>query len=227
MLLAMRIKGSRLTSSQLKKLLEFFVAGTTARTAAELTGVNRNSANLFYNKLRRIIVHFTELESPFLDGEVEVDESYFGGVRKGLRGRGASGKVPVFGCLERKGKVYTQMISDVKEKTLMPIIRCKIRPDSIIYSDSFRSYNALDVSEFKHLRINHSETFVEQKNHINGIENFWNQAKRHLRKFNGVPKNKFNLFLKECEFRFNYGSPKQLLTTLKKWIKIYQTKNEN
>ena len=72
------------------------------------------------------------------------------------------------------------------------------------------------------LRINHSKKFAQQKNHINGIENFWNQAKRHLRKFNGVPKNKFNLFLKECEFRFNYGSPKQLLTTLKKWIKIYQ-----
>lgn len=45
------------------------------------------------------------------------------------------------------------MISDVKEKTLMPIIRCKIKPDSIIYSDHFTSYNALDVSEFKHHRI--------------------------------------------------------------------------
>jgi len=77
----MRIKGSRLSSVQLKKLLEFFVAGTTARTAAELTGIHRNSANLFYNKLRTIIVHFTELESPFLHGKVEVDESYFGGVR--------------------------------------------------------------------------------------------------------------------------------------------------
>jgi transposase len=159
--------------------------------------------------LRQIIVHFTEQESPFLHGEVEVDESYFGGVRKGLRGRGAAGKVPVFGCLERKGKIYTRMISDVKEKTLLPIIRSKIKPDSIIYSDHFCSYNALDVSEFKHLRINHSKTFVEEKNHINGIENFWNQAKRHLRKFNGIPKNNFNLFLKECEFRFNYGSPKQ------------------
>jgi transposase len=73
------------------------------------------------------------LESPFLLGEVEVDESYFGGVRKGLRGRGVAGKVPIFGCLERKGKVYTQMISDVKEKTLMPIIRGKIKPDSIIF----------------------------------------------------------------------------------------------
>ena len=101
----MRIKCSRLSSSQLEKLLEFFVAGVTARTAAALTGIHRNSANLFYKKLRQIIVHFTELGSPFLDGEVEVDESYFGGARKGNRGRGAAGKVPVFGCLERKGNL--------------------------------------------------------------------------------------------------------------------------
>jgi len=132
----MHIKGSHLSSAQLKKLLDFFVAGVTARTAAELVGINRNSVNLFYNKLRAIIVYFTDLESPFLHGEVEVDESYFGGVRKGKRGRGAAGMIPVFGCLERKGKVYTQMMSDVREKTLVPIIRCKISPDSIIYTDN-------------------------------------------------------------------------------------------
>ena len=114
----MQIKGSRLSSAQLKKLLDFFVAGVTARTAAELVGIHRNSVNLFYHKLRTIIAYFTDLESPFLHGEV--DESYFGGVRKGKRGRGATGKIPVFGCLERKGNVYTQMISDVREKTLMP-----------------------------------------------------------------------------------------------------------
>jgi hypothetical protein len=34
-----------------------------------------------------------------------------------------------------------------------------------------------------------------------------------------LDKSQFNLFLKECEFRFNYGQAKQLLTTLKKWIK--------
>ncbi|MFP6734275.1 MAG: IS1595 family transposase, partial [Rhodospirillales bacterium] len=57
-------------------------------------------------------------------------------------------------------------------------------------------------------------------NHVNGIENFWNQAKRHLRKFNGVPKQNFHLFLKECEWRFNEGSPKQLLKQLRQWIKM-------
>ena len=54
----------------------------------------------------------------------------------------------------------------------------------------------LDVSDFKHFRINHSELFADKKNHINGIENFWNQAKRHMRKFNGVPKEHFGLFLR-------------------------------
>lgn len=70
-------------------------------------------------------------------------------------------------------------------------------PDSIVYSDSFKSYNVLDVSEFKHFRINHRELFAENNNHINGIENFWNQAKRQMKKFNGIPKKNFRLFLKQ------------------------------
>ena len=55
---------------------------------------------------------------------------------------------------------------------------------------------------------------------INGIENFWNQAKRVLRKYNGIQKDSFPLFLKECEFRFNYGSPKNQLAILKKWTQF-------
>jgi transposase len=220
MLGTVKLKHSRLNESQTKKLLDFFVSGATARVASDLVGVNRNTATHFYDKIRQIIAFNLEKDSPFLDGEVEVDESYFGGARKGKRGRGAAGKVPVFGLLKRNGKVYAQVIPDSKSATLMPIIRGKVKPDSIIYTDTFRSYNALDVSEFKHFRINHSEIFADKTNHINGIENFWNQAKRHMRMFNGIPKHKFNLFLKECEFRFNYGSPKEQLKILKKWIKI-------
>ena len=101
----------------------------------------------------------------------------------------------------------------------MPIIRRKIEPDSIVYTDCWRSYNALDVSEFKHYRINHSRLFAKKQNHINGIENFWNQAKRHMRKFNGIPAKNFHLFLKECEWRFNTGTPSELLVDLKKLLK--------
>ncbi|WP_131800428.1 transposase, partial [Glaesserella parasuis] len=74
--------------------------------------------------------------------------------------------------------------------------------------------------EFHHERINHSELFAVKQNHINGIENFWSQAKRILRKYNGIDRKSFPLFLKECEFRFNFGTPKEQLKTLRKWCEI-------
>ena len=154
-----------------------------------------------------------------LFGEVEADESYFGGVRKGKRGRSSAGKVAVFGLLKRGGKVYTAIICDTKTETLLPIIKEKVQPDSIVYTDTFGAYNALDVSEFRHKRINHSKLFANERNHINGIENFWNQAKRHLRRFNGIKKENFYWFLKECEWRFNGGNHKNLLKQLKTWYK--------
>jgi transposase len=84
------------------------------------------------------------------DGEIEVDESYFGGRWKGKRGRGAAGKIPVFGLLKRGGRVCTKIIPDASGATLIPIIKRKVIPDSIVYSDSWRGYNVLDVSDFKH-----------------------------------------------------------------------------
>ena len=216
------MRKSRLSQTKQAKLIEHFVAGTTARCAASLVGVNKMTAAYYYQRLREIISLQIEREShEVFGGEIEVDESYFGGQRKGKRGRGAGGKVPVFGLLKRGGKVYTKVIPDAKSKTLMPIIEEKVIPDSIVYSDCWRGYNALDVSDFKHFRINHSELFADKENHINGIENFWNQAKRHLRKFNGIPKDSFPLFLKECEWRFNNPSPQTQLKTLKQWVKEY------
>ena len=212
---------SRLSKAKRDRLLEHFVAGTTARTAGELVGVHRNTAASFYTRLRKVIAEEMEKASPVF-GEIEVDESYFGGVRKGKRGRGAAGKVPVFGLLNWGGRVYTVMIPNARTDTLMPIKERMILPDSIVYTDGFRSYDALDVSDFHHVRINYSERFVDERNHINGIENFWNQAKRHLRRFNGIPKQSFYLFLKECEWRFNGGNHRELLNQLKTWVSSRQ-----
>jgi len=85
--------------------------------------------------------------------------------------------------------------------------RAQIVPDSIVYSDGWRGYNVLDASNFHQFRVNHSKLFADNRNHINGIEKFWNQAKRQFRKSNGVPKAHFALFLKECEWHFNNNSP--------------------
>ena len=142
-------------------------------------------------------------------GEIEVDESDFGGRRKGKRGRGSAGKIPVFGVLKRGGRVYTKIIPNASSATLMSIIEHKVIPDSIVYSDCWRRYNVLDVCAFKRFRINYSKLFADKHNHINGIENFWSQAKRHMRKFNGVPRVHSGLYLKACEWRFDNSDPKR------------------
>src|SRR5271155_2991381 len=142
------MRRSRLSWSIQKRLIEHFVSGSTARTAASLVGVNKSTAAFYFHRLREIIALESEDASP-LFGEIEVDESYFGGHRKGKRGRGAGGKIPVFGLLKRGGKVYAKIIPDASSATLIPIIERKVIPDSIVYSDSWRGYNVLDVSEFK------------------------------------------------------------------------------
>ena len=211
----MYIRKSRLSPRRQNRLLEHFVAGTTARAAAEIIGVQPNTAIRFYMRLRFHIA--SQLPSYELNGEVEADESYFGGIRKGKRGRGAAGKVAVFGLLKRGGKVFTAIVPNARTETLLPIIEERVTPDSIVYTDTFKAYNALDVTEFHHMRINHSKLFADRGNHINGIENFWNQAKRHLRRFNGIKPNNFHWFLKECEWRFNGGNHQNLYKQLKYW----------
>jgi transposase len=214
----MALSRCRISRNQQLKLLDLFVAQATARTAADLVGIHRNSAALYYHKLRLLIAEKMAEVEPEL-AVFECDESYFGGVRKGKRGRGAAGKVCVFGILKRGGRVYALPVADATSQTLLTALKTRVQADSVVYTDSLASYNILDISGFKHRRVNHSKTFVTQRgNHINGIENFWNQSKRVLRKYNGVPRKHFFLFLKECEFRFNYGTPRQQLATLHLWL---------
>ena len=82
-------------------------------------------------------------------------------------------------------------------------------------------YDVLDVSDVHHFGINHSKLFADRHNYINGIDNFWNQAKSQMRKFNCVPKALFGLFLKECEWRFNNSDPSAQLSKLRQWVRRY------
>ena len=95
-----------------------------------------------------------------LSGEIEMDESYFGGRRKGNRGRGAAGKIPVFGILERGGKVRVEVVQNVTGETLLTMAIKKVKRGSLIYTDKFRSYNGLISYSFRHMRIDHGKKFV-------------------------------------------------------------------
>ena len=107
------MRKSRLSQHKQNKLIELFVAGVTARTASELVNVNKNTAAYYFHRLR-LLIYQTSSHLEMFEGEIEADESYFGGTRKGKRGRGAVGKVAVFGLLKRNGKVYTVVVPNAQ-----------------------------------------------------------------------------------------------------------------
>jgi transposase len=218
---------AKISTFKIKKIIKCFCLDFNASKTALLLGLNRNTINHWYDVFRRAIYAHQYREFKMIMGEAELDESYFGARRiRGLkvklkRGRGTR-KQPVFGIMKRNGHVYTEIIPDCKKKTLQAVIKGRIEPKTVIYSDGWRGYDGLvDVGYDKHFRVNHgsNEFSKGQGIHINGIENFWSFTKRRLAKFNGVKKN-FDLHLKESEWRYG-KKPDKLETELWNILKFY------
>jgi len=185
-----------------------FVADCTATQTSQIVVANRNTVNRYYNYLRdQIVADALKDRARYnIDNGIEVDESYFGAKRvRGKRGRGAGNKIIVLGLLKREGNVFTQVIANASAQEIMSIIRKVVRSGSDIYTDGWRSYDALAVYGYNHKKVKHSEDeFVNGDAHINGIESFWSWTKRRLAKFNGIPKRQFARNLIESEWRFNH-----------------------
>lgn len=196
-------------SYSLKKLktdlavLYYFYLEVSAKKCAKELKLSYNAVSRRYMQYRKAILHYTEHEFRKLRGLIEADESYFGGKRKGNRGRGAFNKQPVFGILERNGSVYTAVVDNVSAETLFKHIKEKTKKGSVFYTDDFKSYK--DLKQYgKHNRIKHSKIFGKGHNHINGIEGFWSFAKERFHKYHGISKKNYLFYVKEMEFRFNH-----------------------
>lgn len=197
------LKGTRVPFTRILVAIKLFELDTSVREAAKQLGLAYNTVYDLFNLFREAIAA-TDTDGFSLSGEIEMDESYFGGRRKGKRGRGAAGKIPVFGILERGGKVRVEVVRDVRGESLVDLAIRKVKRGSLVYTDKFRSYNGLISYGFRHKRIDHGKRFVNGKVYINGIEGFWSFAKERLMKYHGVNPEKFPLYLKELEFRYNH-----------------------
>lgn len=198
-------------------LLKLFDLEVSARKAANQLGLSYPTVLKGFQVIRQAIAA-QDRDFPLLKGEVEADEAYFGGRRKGKRGRGAAGKVPVFGILERAGKVRVEVVPNVKAETLLSLAVKKVRRGSIVYTDKYQSYDSLMCCGFRHLKVDHSQYFASGKVYINGLEGFWSYAKERLIKFHGVSKEKFPFYLKEMEFRYNHRKENDLFDILATYL---------
>jgi len=189
----------------LSHLLYLFVPGVPSYRARRYLTVSLKTAQKVYTIFRQAIYDtlMEELKGYTLAGEIEMDETMYGGHRKGKRGWGAAGKHLVFGMYKRNGKVITFPVTDRKIETLVPIVYEYTGPGSLYYSDDWHAYTYLSVKG-DHIVIKKEGGVPKAKgrDHINGIEGFWSFSKNWLYQYRGIPRHHFHLYLKETEYPY-------------------------
>lgn len=202
----------KLPISKQRKLRDLFLAGSTARGAARVVGVNRMTGILFFRKLREKIAAERIAEAQKKIGArsevVEIDECYTssgkGGRKVARQGRGLAGKIAFAGAIERRGRrVRIERIKSVNRESLTSFIARNVRRGSIVHTDSFKSYLDVPKYGYKHCRVNHFLTFKDSKSGActNLIESVWAQMRRHWNRFCGGFRNNLNLWIAEIEWR--------------------------
>jgi len=180
-------------------------SGHSAKELERRTGVTYKTAWRMFKQIRSLL---DENEGMFKN-EVEVDETYMGGKRRGdNKGRPAAGthKVPVVGIAERQGKVSVKAVANVKRSTVMPLIAKNVERRTIIYTDEYAVYNTLEDAGFGHVRCNHADgQYVVGDAHTNTIEGFWSLVKRGISGvYHAVSPKYLQSYLNEYEFRYNH-----------------------
>lgn len=144
---------------------------------------------------------------------------------RGARGRGTldKEKPPVIGVIQRRGEVVIEMLSNVQQKTIKPLIEATVSPGTLIYTDEYNIYNKLEDWGYGHESVNHGsgeyardddgDGFCEV--HVNTIEGFWSLLRSWLRPHRGISQEKLPLYLGFFEFVHNVGKRgKSLLHSL-------------
>jgi len=176
--------------------------GISAKQLERELGVTYKTAWRMFKQIRSMLAE----DDATLSNAVEVDETYYGAPKSGKRGRGASNKTIVAGAAERQGSVKTKVVPNVKRDTLMNFIHETVEPNSTIYTDELKSYNAIKYQGFNHEQVNHgAKLYVIGDAHTNSIEGFWSLTKGGLRGvYRGRVTPKYlQTYFNEYSFRYN------------------------
>ena len=174
--------------------------------------VTQKTAWFMLHKIRGL---YGQDDSVSLSGEVEMDEMYLGGREtnkheskrtEGTQGRSTKTKTPIFGMVQRDGKVVAMKVEDTKGATLMPIVSQFVEEGTVTYTDEASIYNKLEENGYEHVFVNHSQReYVRAKDiHTNGIEGFWAHFKRVVFcTYHCVSKDYLPRYIDEQVYRWN------------------------
>lgn len=192
--------------------------GISAKQIQRECGVTYKTAWRMFKQIRTLMSEDVRLEG----SSVEADETFHGAPKKNQHiSRRREGthkdKQPIFGIVERKGRVIARVVPDVKEKTLLPIIATHVLPSSTIYTDSYTSYDNVRWMgrNYEHHRINHSAgVYVQGHVHTQTIEGFWSLLKRGIEGvYHSVSKKYLQSYCDEYAYRYNHRKDAQPMFT--------------
>ena len=176
--------------------------GISAKQIERETGVTYKTAWRMCKQVRSVLF---EDGSPF-DGEVEIDEAYFGGRKSGKRGRGAEGKTPVVGMVERNGMLEVRTVENTTRKTVIPMVVSNVQKSAQVFTDEYPVYDCLPSFGFNHATVPHGEKIYVLGNcHTNTIEGFWSLVKNGIKGvYHSVSAKYLQFYLNEYAFRYNH-----------------------
>ncbi|MDL2289997.1 IS1595 family transposase, partial [Paludibacteraceae bacterium OttesenSCG-928-F17] len=163
--------------------------------------------------LQRIRNCFDIENNHTLDNEVEADETFVGGKNKNRhvskkvensQGRSCKDKTPVFGLVERGGKLVAKKVKTTSAKHLTPEIIKVVKETATLYSDEWTGYRQIDKI-FNHLYVKHNQNeFVNGNIYTNTIEGFWSLLKRGIIGiYHFTSKKHLQYYIDEFVFRYN------------------------
>jgi transposase len=183
--------------------------GISAKQLERELGVTYKTAWRMFQKIRSLL---DEGDGPKLSGNVETDESFYGGLegnkhaaKRKHAGRGPVGKTAVWGAVEQGGRVVARVVPDTRGATLLPRIRERVLPQSMIFSDEATAYDPLSMMGFGHRRVHHAaHVYLNGDAHTNTIEGFWSLTKNGIRGvYHSVSAKYLQTYLNEYAFRYN------------------------
>ena len=184
--------------------------GISAKQIQRETGVTYKTAWRMFKQIRKLMSEDIQLGGS--GSGVEMDEMYHGGRRKNEAGRMLRGdlskKTTVTGIVERKGCIVARVTPELTMSATGALVKQHVRPESMIYTDEFASYNSLPHMagrRYQHRRINHSQkVYVCGNVHTNTIEGFWSLVKRGIGGvYHSVSGKYLQSYLDEYSFRYN------------------------
>ena len=132
---------------------------------------------------------------------------------KGAPGRGTldKEKPPILGMIQRSGEVVIQMLANVQQQTIQPLIRQTIQPGTLIFTDEYAIYSQLEAWGYAHKTVNHAQAEYARDDdqdgfcevHVNTLEGFWSLLRSWLRPHRGISQEQLPLYLAFFEFVHN------------------------